>query len=78
MLVNQGVETPVPEKVRGGGVRHMMIFIKEEIIECRRGGGGRSWKIQGRVETMEDTMSPILKKVFSFETFKQNIKCINN
>ena len=40
MLVNQGVETPVPEKVRGGGVRHMMIFIKEEIIECRRGGGG--------------------------------------
>ena len=76
MLVNQGVETPVPEKVRkGGGVDHLMIFIKEEIIECRWGG---SWNIQGRVETMEDTMSPILKKVFSFETFKQNIKCINN
>ena len=38
MLVNQGVETPVPEKVRKGGrVEHMMIFIKEEIIECRGG-----------------------------------------
>ena len=39
MLVNQGVETPVPEKVRGGGVRHRMIFIK-----AGGGGGGGTLK----------------------------------